>query len=102
MNVTAKLTGLLLILFLGIALGLQAAEKGIYKVEGLPEQKPQTFYIKKIDNGEMEIAVMGKHVEARPKEMVNYVSSLGNSLGQAIKTGIQQAVDWLSSYFEPS
>ncbi|WP_369124546.1 DUF3679 domain-containing protein, partial [Salmonella enterica] len=37
MNVTVKLTGLLVILLVGVVLGLQTAERGISKVSGLPE-----------------------------------------------------------------
>ncbi|USG63902.1 YqxA family protein [Brevibacillus ruminantium] len=102
MNVTIRLTGLLVILLIGVVLGLQTAERGIYKVSGLPEQQTQTFSIKKIDNGQMEIAVMGKQVQARaPGQMVNYMSSAGQSIGQVVKAGTKITVEWIASIFEP-
>jgi uncharacterized membrane protein len=101
MNVTLKMMGFVAILLVGVVLGLQTAERGIHKVSGLPEQQPQTFYIKKMDKGQMEIAVMGKQVQANPQEMVNYVSKLGLSVGSYVKSGTKTAVDWLSQMFQP-
>ncbi|MBH0331972.1 MULTISPECIES: YqxA family protein [Brevibacillus] len=102
MNVTMKLTGLLIILLVGVVLGLQTAERGISKVSGVPEGQAQTFSIKKVDQGQVEIAVMGKQVQtANPKEMVNYVSRIGLTLGGSIKSGAQSFVDWIGSFFEP-
>lgn len=101
MNVTVRLTGLLVVLLIGVVLGLQTAERGIHKVSGLPEQETQTFSIKKIDNGQMEIAVMGKEVQAAPGQIVNYVSTAGQTLGQAVKEGARAAIDWIARLFKP-
>ncbi|CAM5793842.1 MULTISPECIES: DUF3679 domain-containing protein [Brevibacillus] len=101
MNVTVKLTGLLFVLLIGVVLGLQTAERGIQKVSGMPEQPPQTFSIKKIDNGKMEIAVMGKQVQTAPGQVVNYMSNAGQSLGQIVKDGARVAIEWLASIFDP-
>ncbi|MED4585657.1 DUF3679 domain-containing protein [Brevibacillus choshinensis] len=102
MNVTAKLTGILVILLVGVVLGLQTAERGISKVSGLPEQQPQTFYIKKMDEGKMEIAVMGKQVQtANPEKMVNYMSNMGLTMGSTIKSGAKTFVDWVGNFFAP-
>ncbi|UYZ12274.1 MULTISPECIES: DUF3679 domain-containing protein [Brevibacillus] len=102
MNVTVKLAGMVVILLVGVALGLQTAERGIHKVSGTPEQQPQTFYIKKLDKGQMEIAVMGTQVQAAaPHEMVNYVSSAGQSLGRLVKDGAKSAVEWMAGMFAP-
>jgi hypothetical protein len=95
------LIGLLSILLAGVVLGIQTAEQGMNKVEGMPEQKPQSFYIKQIDKGEMEIAVMGKQVQANPTEMANYVSSVGLSIGGAVKRGTRDLLNWLSAFFQP-
>jgi len=102
MNVTTKLTGLLVILLVGVVIGLQTAERGISKVSGLPEEQTQTFYIKKMDQGKMEIAVMGKQVQtADPEKMVNYMSNMGLTMGSTIKSGAKSFVDWVGSFFEP-
>jgi len=98
-QVTIKFIALLAILLVGVALGLQTAERGIYKVEGLPEHKPQTFYIKKMDQGQMEIAVMGKQLQTEPGEVVNYVSRFGTSLGHLVKNSTREAIDWLAGFF---
>ncbi|MEJ8547472.1 DUF3679 domain-containing protein [Brevibacillus borstelensis] len=101
MNVTVRLTGLLIVLLIGVVLGLQTAERGIQKVSGMPEQQPQTFSIKKIDNGQMEIAVMGKQVQAAPGQVVNYMSNAGQSLGQIVKDGARVVIEWMASIFDP-
>lgn len=101
MNVTFKFIGLLSILLIGVVLGLQTAERGIHKVDGLPEQNLQTFYIKKMDKGQMEIAVMGKQVKADPSKMVNYVSRLGLSVGTYVKGGTKSAMNWFSEMLQP-
>jgi len=102
MNVTAKLAGLLIVLLVGVVLGLQTAERGISKVSGLPDQQPQTFYIKKMDQGKVEIAVMGKQVRTtNPEKMVNYMSNMGQSLGSTVKSGAKTFVDWIGQFFEP-
>jgi hypothetical protein len=101
MNVTVKLMGLLAILLVGVVLGLQTAERGINKVSGVPDQQPQTFYIKKIDKGQMEIAVMGKQVQAKPAEMANYVSRVGLAFGRYVKDGAKTAVEWVAHVFQP-
>ncbi|QRG69533.1 DUF3679 domain-containing protein [Brevibacillus choshinensis] len=102
MNVTTKLTGLLVILLVGVVIGLQTAERGISKVSGLPDVQTQTFYIKQMDQGKMEIAVMGKQVQtANPEKMVNYMSNMGLTMGSTIKSGAKTFVDWVGSFFEP-
>lgn len=101
MKVTFKFIGLLSILLIGVVLGLQTAERGINKIEGLPDQKLQTFYIKKVDKGQMEIAVMGKQVQTKPGEVVNYVSSFGLSVGDTVKQTARTAINWLASFFQP-
>ncbi|WNC16837.1 DUF3679 domain-containing protein [Brevibacillus brevis] len=102
MSVTAKLSGLLVVLLVGVVIGLQTAERGISKVSGLPEQQTQTFYIKKMDQGQMEIAVMGKQVKtAGPEKMVNYMSNMGLTLGETVKKGAKSFVDWVGNMFAP-
>jgi len=102
MSVTVRLTGLLVVLLIGVVIGLQTAERGISKVSGIPEEKAQTFYIKKVEQGQMEIAVMGKQVQtADPNKMVNYVSRMGLTLGGSIKDGAKTFVDWIGGFFEP-
>lgn len=102
MNVTFKLTGMLVILLIGVVLGLQTAERGIAKVSGVPQQQLQTFYIKQVDKGQMEIAVMGKNVQtASPDQMVNYVSNMGMTLGGSVKNSAKVFVEWVGGFFEP-
>jgi uncharacterized membrane protein len=98
-NVTLKFIGLVAILLVGVVLGLQTAERGIHKVEGLPQQSPQTFYIKKVDKGQMEIAVMGKQINADTTEVSTYVSHFGETLGDLVRGGTRKAIDWLASFF---
>lgn len=101
MNVTLKFIGLVAILLVGVALGLQTAERGIYKVEGKPDQLPQTFYIKKVDKDQMEIAVMGKttQIQGEPAEVSAYVSQFGERLGNFVKSCTRKAIEWLAGIF---
>lgn len=102
MNLTLKFMGMLMILLVGVVLGLQTAERGINKIDGIPDQKPQTFYITKVDKSEVEIALMGKQVKAKaPNQMVNYMSQTGESIGSWVRSGTQSIIDWLSVFFQP-
>lgn len=102
MNVTVKLTAFLAVLLIGVVLGIQTAERGIAQVSGLADQQPKSFYIKSVDKGKMEIAVMGKQVQTKnPENVVNYVSHTGLTLGSSIKSGAKTFVDWVGSFFQP-
>lgn len=101
MKHTLKFIGMLMILLVGVVIGLQTAERGIYAVEGKVDQQPQTFYVKKVDNGQVEIAVMGKtkQVEAKAPEVGTYVSKFGETLGQMIKVSTKRALEWVAGWF---
>ncbi|UFJ38873.1 YqxA family protein [Brevibacillus humidisoli] len=101
MNVTFKFIGMLVILLTGVVIGLQTAEKGLQRVHGQPDAKPQTFYITKVDQGEVEMAVMGTPIKTSPGKMVNYISEVGSALGQIVKDGAKSTFRWLASLFEP-
>ncbi|MGO0060487.1 DUF3679 domain-containing protein [Brevibacillus fluminis] len=103
MDIRLKVVSLVAVLLIGVILGLLTAERGIYKIEGLPEQQPpkQSVYITKVDNGKMEVAVMGQKATAAKGKMSNYMSRVGLSLGQAVRGGTQAAVNWMSSFFQP-
>lgn len=101
MDIRLKVVSLVAVLLIGVILGLQTAERGIYKIEGLPEQQPQSFYITKVDKGKLELAVMGKKAKATPVQMSNYMSHFGVSLGQAVKGSTRAAINWMSTFFQP-
>lgn len=102
LNLTFKFAGMLVILLVGVVLGLQTAERGINKVDGSPDQKPQSFYITKVDKNEVEIALMGQQVKtAAPHKMVNYVSNTGSSIGTWVRKATKSVIDWLSTWFQP-
>ncbi|RNB82322.1 DUF3679 domain-containing protein [Brevibacillus fluminis] len=106
MDIRLKVVSLVAVLLIGVILGLLTAERGIYKIEGLPEQQlqqpqKQSFYITKVDNGKMEVAVMGQKATATQEKKSNYMSRVGISLGQAVRGGTQAAVNWMSSFFQP-
>ncbi len=101
MNWTLKFVGLLSVLLIGVALGLNTAERGIAQVNGSPEQKPQAFYIKKLDKGKMEIAAVGKPAQTIKSQGVNYMSRLGDIVGGWVKSGARSMIDWLSTLFQP-
>ncbi|MGE5703027.1 MAG: DUF3679 domain-containing protein [Clostridia bacterium] len=96
-----KFASLITVLVIGVILGLQTAEQGIYKVDGLPEQQTRAYTITKLDKGQMEIAVMGKQVKTIPERKSNYVSSFGRTMGIFIKGTAKAFVDWFASFFQP-
>jgi len=42
-NVTFKFVGMLVILLIGVVIGLETAERGLYRVYGPPQEAPQEF-----------------------------------------------------------
>ncbi|AIG25711.1 DUF3679 domain-containing protein [Brevibacillus laterosporus] len=98
---TIRFIGMVILLLIGIVLGMQTAEQGINKVDGSLREQSQTFAITKVDNNQVEIAVMGKQVRTEPKRVVNYVGEAGESVGRWIKKGTEATVNWISGFFEP-
>ncbi|MBG9789074.1 MULTISPECIES: DUF3679 domain-containing protein [Brevibacillus] len=98
---TIRFVGMVILLLIGIVLGMQTAERGINKVDGSLREQSQTFAITKVDNNQVEIAVMGKQVRTEPKRVVNYVSEAGESVGKWVKKGTEATVSWISGFFEP-
>jgi hypothetical protein len=99
-NVTFKFVGMLVILLIGVVIGLETAERGLYRVYGPPQEAPQPYYITKVDQGKVEKAPVVAPPRTAPEPPVNYVGEVGSALGQIVKDGAKAAFRWLASLFK--
>lgn len=90
-----KCTGILLILFLGVLIGMQQANDGMKKMKGYEDPALNSaFTINQSDQGEMEADILGQKVtshdiESKKEKLeqmkaYNFFSSLGKNLGEAV------------------
>ena len=96
---TIKFISMVILLLVGIVVGMQTAEQGMKKIDGSEEQKSQTFAVTKVNQNQVDIAVMGKQIRTEPKKMVTYVSQTGESIGLWVKKNTETAIKWLSGFF---
>lgn len=104
-KVTFRFTAMVLLIIFGMLMGMNIAEKGIYKVEGNTDD-PKSFQIAKDDN-KVEVIVLGKNYTSEipndagninkvvkkeesvnPNNMkgkTNFISNLGNELGNSLQ-----------------
>lgn len=97
--------------------GIHLAEKGIQRVEGTEDGPTQSFHIARVDQGTMEMTVLGKQYslssqvsmleESLPKDpspvstieketpIVNWTSSIGNHVGRWMTSATQKLMDWV-------
>jgi hypothetical protein len=91
-------------LLFGLLLGIHHAERGIYSIDGGTTDQQESFYIKKIDEEHVEVAVLGeafntKELEAkqekwRERQHHNNLSRLGNKLGDVIYSVSRKGAEW--------
>ncbi|MFJ7679277.1 YqxA family protein [Peribacillus sp. NPDC097264] len=90
-----KCTGVLLILFLGVLIGMQQANDGMKKMKGYEDPALNSaFTINQSEHGEMEADILGQKVTSHDIETkkekleemkaYNFFSSLGKSLGETV------------------
>ncbi|MEW9667337.1 DUF3679 domain-containing protein [Ammoniphilus sp. 3BR4] len=95
--------------------GIHLAEKGIQRVEGTEDGPAQSFHIARVDQGKMEMTVLGKQYslssqntileESLPQSPVssgshdrsieNWASSMGNHVGRWMTSATQELMDWV-------
>ncbi|GAB7386591.1 hypothetical protein BSNK01_04260 [Bacillaceae bacterium] len=107
---------LVVFLFFGVLLGIHTAEKGIYRISGTPDKPAQSFHITKIDDGKVEISVLGNRykvenvdeiteevqkkkeaLEKQINEKHSRISQLGNWLGDWFRKLTRKGIDWLAA-----
>ncbi|MFJ7857674.1 YqxA family protein [Peribacillus sp. NPDC097206] len=90
-----KCTGVLLILFLGVLIGMQQANDGMKKMKGYEDPALNSaFTINQSEQGEMEADILGQkvtshNIETKKEKLeemkaYNFFSSLGKSLGETV------------------
>ncbi|MDF9760504.1 hypothetical protein OKW24_002277 [Peribacillus simplex] len=87
-----KCTGIVLVLFLGVLIGMQQANDGMKKMKGYEDPSLNSaFIINQSDKGEMEADILGQKVTSHDLETkkekleemkaFNFFSSIGKALG---------------------
>jgi hypothetical protein len=101
-----KCTGIILVLFLGVLIGMQQANDGMKKMKGYEDPSLNSaFIINQSDQGEMEADILGEKVTSHDletkKEMLeemkafNFFSSLGKTLGETISAAFQALINMI-------
>ncbi|OEF96934.1 hypothetical protein BHF71_04185 [Vulcanibacillus modesticaldus] len=108
-RLTIQFGVLVILLLFGIILGINVAEKGIYRVAGSPDMNSKSFQIKQGDN-QVEVMVLGKtYISKIPKKdmlstnnnvsinKINFLSVLGNELGEYLQKGTRKGLELLTN-----
>ncbi|MFV9511005.1 DUF3679 domain-containing protein [Tepidibacillus sp. LV47] len=114
---TLRFIFVVLIFLIGTFIGIIVAEKGIYKIIGIPKQGIQSFQVSKSDS-QVEVTVLGKTykkpIPGKDKEIVStkeqsfksipqkklvqktneqgssYISEIGNAIGSTLQIGAEK------------
>lgn len=91
-------------LLFGLLLGFQQAEQGIFSISGGQEEEKESFYIKKIDEDHVQVAVLGNSFSTRDWEekqekwkerhQHNKLSNLGNKIGNSVYFISRTSAEW--------
>jgi hypothetical protein len=101
MKVTLQFSILVLFLFFGVLMGIQTAEKGIYRIEGAPQGTvTQSLHLSSKGEGQLEVAVLGKTYQApdaikQVKHTKNRVSEIGNGIGHWLTDVTRKGLEWI-------
>lgn len=101
-----KCTGIILVLFLGVLIGMQQANVGMKKMKGYEDPSLNSaFIINQSDQGEMEADILGEKVTSHDLETkkekleemkaFNFFSSLGKTLGETISAAFQALINMI-------
>lgn len=101
-----KCTFILLVLFLGVLIGMQAANDGIKKMKGYNDPTiTSAFEVNQSNQGELEASVLGEKVTShdieKKKEKLeeikafNFFSSVGKQLGESISNLFSHLINML-------
>jgi hypothetical protein len=107
---SVKILLLLSTLLFGLLLGIQQAESGIFSIEGIKEEQQEGFYVKKIDEDHVEVAVLGesfstqkweeKQEEWKEQRHHNKISHLGNKLGDVVYFISRKSAEWFAQQMD--
>jgi len=102
---------LVTILFFGVLLGMQEANRGLLQMKGFDDNTyGEAFQIKKNDSGEVEAAVLGEEltvhdIEEKQKKLekmkaFHFFSGLGDKLADLLAAMFQNLVSFVLFAFE--
>lgn len=102
---------ILSVLFFGVMMGIDTAAKGIYRIEGAPNNmQKQAFQITPSTQGKVEVAVLGQKFTASTPQAApkikqevkrtteatgNRISEIGNGLGSLLREGTSKGLSWI-------
>lgn len=112
MKLTVQFGLLVFVLFFGVLLGIDTAEKGIYRIEGAPSgMVTPALEVTPKDDGALEVAVLGKkykadqamtkvnEVKSTTSELAagagNQIGRLGILLGNWLKETTRIGLEWI-------
>ncbi len=122
-KLSLKFVSMVLLLLFGILLGMNMAEKGIYRVAGNPELNPQSLQVMNNEEG-IAVKVLGKtYVTELPKKdtignkktsdadklqhtsselvtHVSFISKVGNKLGDLFQIGAEKGLEIVSKILD--
>ena len=112
-----RLLFILLVLTAGCMIigGIHLAEKGIQRIDGIQDGPAQSFQIIRLENGVMEMTVLGREyslketpvlpmMKAVPRsplpvqDIIEERNAWGNQIGQWLTSFSQKMTSWLTSF----
>ena len=115
---TFRYGALVVLLVFGILIGMNIAEKGIYRVVGDPDTPSQSFQVSKKEDGRVVVQVMGetyqsqengrmgqakkalnkeqKQTKEEEKQQITFISRLGEDLGLFFQNGAEKGLKMLA------
>lgn len=103
MKLTIQFAVLVIFLFVGVLLGINTAENGIYRIEGASSSvKAQALQVTPTETGQVEVAVLGKKYTAQAdlpnmEQIKQSSSKMVQGTGSKLSQWGTQIGDWLSN-----
>jgi|GEM_PF-4321783 len=99
-----KFFGFVLFMICFVLGGIQLAENGTRRLDGFENGPAQSFHIARVDQGKLEMTVLGQQYYInggvdrtyKGKEAAsNWISSIGNSVGEWISISTNDIAKWI-------
>jgi hypothetical protein len=99
-KLAAKFFLLVGVLVFGILWGINTAEKGIQRIEGASGQPSKGFHITKIENGRLEVEVLGKQISSDNRFLngeisKNRISLVAAEMRSWIVAVTRSSIEWI-------
>lgn len=120
---TFRFAFMVLLLFFGILMGMNVAEKGIINVAGTPDTKVESFLVSHNNTNQLEVKVMGntyvsdfakreftkvselveqpRIIAVKPEQgNISILSNIGNKLGSIVQIGAKKGLNLIASFID--